>query len=215
MAHARFAHTATLLVDGRVLVAGGCDSSLEDLCPDSPGAEIYDPATNQWQPTSAMNGYVASSATRLPDGKVLVAGGELDFYTVANESWIFDAGTGQWTAGPPLNTERARHQASLLSSGNVLFSSGRNLSTYEIRISELYIAATGRIVKAGNHIQGRHAHTATVLADGRVLMAGGRPRLGRSFPPGIVAIYAVVHNFGGLRPRRAGRNDRPSGNQDL
>ncbi|HEY6888159.1 MAG TPA: kelch repeat-containing protein, partial [Solirubrobacter sp.] len=67
---AREGHTATLLLDGRVLVTGGFGDA------EGRSAELYDPATNTWTPTPNMSTpRVNATATRLLDGRVLVVGG--------------------------------------------------------------------------------------------------------------------------------------------
>src|SRR5205823_6973056 len=69
---ARDAHTATLLADGTVLVAGGQDSSLSP----SSSSELYDPASGTWSVTASLNtARQQHTATLLPNGMVLAAGG--------------------------------------------------------------------------------------------------------------------------------------------
>ena len=73
MSSARSLHTATLLADGRVLICGGADASLQALGT----AEIYDPRTATFSPTGPMGtARFAANATMLPDGRVLIVGGE-------------------------------------------------------------------------------------------------------------------------------------------
>jgi N-acetylneuraminic acid mutarotase len=69
---ARYAHTATLLTNGQVLVAGGYDQNGQPLA----SAELFNPRTNMWSPTGSMNvPRIGHTATLLPNGEVLVAGG--------------------------------------------------------------------------------------------------------------------------------------------
>ena len=64
-------HTATLLLSGKVLVAGG-SNGVDSLS----SAELYDPATGIWSNTGSLHSAREShTATLLPSGKVLVAGG--------------------------------------------------------------------------------------------------------------------------------------------
>src|SRR5690349_2912572 len=74
MADGRFSHTATLLPSGKVLVAGGLGGARPYWAIAS--AELYDPATNSWSSAGSMATARGShTATLLPSGKVLVAGG--------------------------------------------------------------------------------------------------------------------------------------------
>ncbi len=71
--HARSQHTATLLLDGNVLVAGGFVGG--DFATPSSSAELYDPVIGAWTPTHTLEARAFHTATLLPDGEVLVAGG--------------------------------------------------------------------------------------------------------------------------------------------
>jgi len=165
----RFNHTATLLADGRVLVAGGCvKGNPAGACVDATdSAELYDPAARTWAPAAKMNearpGGARSTAnhtaTLLGDGRVLVTGGKT--------AELFDPTTNTWTpTGAPRNG--FVHSATLLPNGKVLRVDGRT------GITELFDPALGTWTVVGP--QGfveRAYHTATLLSDGRVLVAGG------------------------------------------
>jgi hypothetical protein len=110
MHEARVRHTATLLSDGRVLVAGGGVSS----------AELYDPSTGAWALTGSMSEIrFASRATLLLDGKVLVAGGGS-----AASAEVYDPSIGSWTATSSMIEERQSFTATLLRDGTVLVAGG-------------------------------------------------------------------------------------------
>ena len=84
MQNGRFNHTATLLFNGKVLVAGGANftGAYPSLFATLADAELYDPATGTWTATGAMTiPRQYHTATLLPDGQVLVAGGTSDVYT--------------------------------------------------------------------------------------------------------------------------------------
>jgi hypothetical protein len=143
---ARFGHTATLLPDGRVLVVGGTkDRGLPFIAPDAfDSAEIYDPGTGTWSPTGALiQGRMNHTATLLHDGRVLVTGGEVPVVAAADGSTSSEA----------------------------------------IDSAEVYDPVTGRFTPTGPMKVARGAvsrccgqllrHTATLLADGRVVVAGG------------------------------------------
>ncbi len=176
----RIGSTATLLSTGQVLVAGGSCCS----------AESYDPITGTWSP---VGGFVdvyrdQYTATLLPNGQVLAAGGSIDadllFGVSTAES--YDPVASGWSATGDLNVARATHTATLLPNGKVLAAGGYTLFTFGhaghtrfangllfAHIAELFDPATGGWAKTGALNVGRFGHTATLLADGQVLLAGG------------------------------------------
>jgi Kelch motif len=118
LAVARFRHSATLLLDGRVLVVAGLNSSLQVLR----SAELYDPATNTWTSTADLrNGRATFTATLLATGKVLVAGGEGG---PVKSSELFNPVSATWTFSGSLVTARSGHTANLLPDGEILIAGG-------------------------------------------------------------------------------------------
>lgn len=126
LATARAAHTATLLADGRVLVVGGeSTNSATGRVNEVRTAELYDPATNRWQSAGRLNAArVNHSATLLPDGRVLVAGGESVTAGRLSSVELFDPETGGWRVGSPMGTARSAHSATLLAAGRLLVAGG-------------------------------------------------------------------------------------------
>ena len=123
-------YTATLLTNGTVLVAGGAVSSTNNNDPTLATAEIYDPATGVWTVTGSMGQPREShTATRLSNGKVLVAGGTSFFGSVLPTSTeLYDPATGKWSPTLPLVSGRRDHIAALLPGGKVLVAGGFNTS---------------------------------------------------------------------------------------
>ena len=165
-------HTATLLPNGKVLLAGGDNTTNGRLA----SAELYDPLAGTWTLTGSMNvGRTNHTATLLPGGKVLVTGGSaLASTNIAAE--LYDPVTGAWTGTGPMSVNRANHTATLLPNGNVLVAGGYNLNnaaTGSVASAEIYIAATGKWTNAGIMSVNRAQHTATLLPNGKVLIAGG------------------------------------------
>jgi Galactose oxidase, central domain len=177
MATARTGHTATLLANGEVLVAGGGNvtGSLTSV-------ELYNPATGKWAVSGSMATARGShTATLLPNGEVLVAGG------VSNGSspWapsctasaeLYNPSTGQWTTTGSMTKPRATHTATLLNDGSVLvagaFCSGAG-SIYPDNTAELYDPSKGTWKATGNMNVARINTAATPLPNGQVLIAGG------------------------------------------
>jgi hypothetical protein len=161
---ARDIHTATLLPNGQVLVAGGQNGGGQ-----LSGVELYDPVTGTWLLTNSMNTARGNhTATLLPNGKVLVAGG----YNAGNSAELYDPATGKWTPTGPLNVARYAHTATLLPNGKVLVAAGFGSSF--TNSAELYDPATGAWTTTGSLNTARYYHTATLLPNGKVLVAGGQ-----------------------------------------
>ena len=175
MARTRHYHTATLLPDGMVLVAG-------DYAGDafSNSAELYDPRTRTWTTTGSMiHGRWDFTATLLPDGTVLVAGTEGDSTKSAE---LYDARTGTWTATGTMVEARNWSTATLLPDGTVLVAGGDNSINgiaHEVASAELYDPRRRTWIETASMDVARRLHTATLLPDGTVLVAGGFVRDGR------------------------------------
>jgi hypothetical protein len=173
MAAPRNLFTATVLQDGRVLVANGSDSNPDDpqwILP----AELYDPASGRFQTTGSIGvGRSYTTATLLADGRVLIAGGMTSGATYLAEAEVYDPASGTFAATGPMVTARAGHSASLLPDGRVLIVGGFNRDE-NVATAEIYDPASGRFgPSTGTPAVARYYHTASSLADGRVLLVGG------------------------------------------
>ncbi len=167
---ARYSHTATLLTNGQVLVAGGIGAAGTAL----PSWELYLPGVRGWNSIDSLGPMnqprYCHTATLLPDGQVLVAGGE-DGGPLPNAE-LFNVATGTWTVTGSLQNARYSHTATLLPNGMVLVAGGYG-ATGAVDIAELYNPATGQWSATGSMVTGRYYHTATLLDDGAVLVTGG------------------------------------------
>ena len=152
---------ATLLRDGKVLVFRVSGSS-----------ELYDPISGTWTATGTMiTPTCACTATLLPDGRVLVAGGA--------SAQLYDPQSGAWSATQDMAAARAGHAAVLLPDGKVLVTGGigseePGVGAPVLASAELYDPGTGRWTSTGSMATPRgYGFSATLLADGKVLVAGG------------------------------------------
>src|SRR5262249_180549 len=134
---ARSGHTATLLVDGRVLVAGGTGTP--------PSAELFIPESNEFVPTGGGMVYPRSGhcASLFPDGRVLIVGGGDANANVFRTAEVFDPVTQSFITTGNLNQARIGATATLLPSGKVLIAGGQDSGDTLLSSAELYDPRTG------------------------------------------------------------------------
>jgi Putative Ig domain len=176
MGAARIGHTATLLTDGTVLLAGA---------PGLNTAETYDPGTGKFTPTKGSMSVDRDghTATLLNTGKVLITGGT-DVYNnnaPLATAELFDPKTGMFTPTGSMSIARTGHNATLLADGKVLITGGNTL------VAELFDPGTGMFTPTtGKMSTARTEDTATLLPSGKVLITGG---LGGSAALATAATY--------------------------
>ena len=249
MTVARDGHTATLLLDGRVLIAGGGSATAElydaasqtftatgsmtltqstrsaTLLANSAlpnygkvlmagggdlSAELFDPTVGTFTATGSMvASHLGQTATLLQNGQVLVAGGE----TARAE--IFNPSTAAFTATGSMTVSRTGHTATLLPDGRVLIAGGvQDFGPATVPIplgpgvasAELYDPVSGTFTSTGSMSEGRSGHTATLLADGTVLVTG-TDNTAELFNPATETFSVVGGLPTGFRATATLRND--------
>lgn len=179
----RLGHTLTVLSDGRVLATGG--SSVDtggsgQIRPDAT-AEVFNPATGTWKATGgAMNvARFEHTATLLDDGRVLVTGGQ--GLPVSGQSpalastELYDPAVDAFLKSNDLTEPRFNHTATKLADRSVLVVGGTGGPNNDLSLStaEVFAPSSNSWSRVGPLTQGRTGHTATLMTDGRVLVAGG------------------------------------------
>lgn len=187
----RSVHTATLLDNGRILIVGGTDGNAPMNWDDG---ELFDPATGTLAPVlnRMQTPRGAHTATKLDDGRVLIAGGNQIFaltpsvapifQTALSSTEIYDPATNTFTAGPSMNTARVGHSAVKLANGEVLIVggiSGGTIVTPTVAVpvlavdAEKYDPVTNTFTPAGFLFSPRFLGQIALLPSGNVLYAGG------------------------------------------
>lgn len=167
----RYAHSATLLKNGKVLIAGGLNDQLGALAT----AELYDPASNTWSSAGAMQTpRYEHTATLLNDGRVLVTGGYQTNVGLLSSAELYDPMSNTWSPTANMHMVRFDHLATLLTNGQVLVTGGRNGDNpIGIASTELYDPTSATWSFAASMRVARLSHTATLLPDGKLLVVGG------------------------------------------
>lgn len=197
---------AVLLPDGRVLIAA------------EPTAELYDPSTGTFRLTDQMTRgrqlqggqppySIGGTATLLANGKVLLAGGELFEYASLADAELYDPSTENFAAIHKLNRIRTGHTATLLGDGTVLIAGGDQTCDFYTDVlrcdasatgSEIYDPAAETFNTGANMTSYRISHTATLLMDGRILIAGGDTDMRGFWPTDSAELYTPAVLFPAL-----------------
>jgi hypothetical protein len=166
----RAAHTATLLPDGRVLLAGGFDAGGNSLS----SAELFDPATSTFSATDPLSvARQSHTATRLQNGKILITGGYGHDSEYLDSAELFDPVTETFSPIGHMVVARAGHVAIQLNDGTILIAGGVGTGWTFLDSAELFDPNENTFTPTGTMTTARESHTATLLEDGKVLITGG------------------------------------------
>ena len=161
----------TMLANGRVLVAGGFNGSTTTPLA---SAQIFDPAANTWSAAAPMlQAHALHAAVGLPDGRVLVTGGQTLTSATSPESELYDPATNAWTVEASLQIDRIGAVPFLADDGTALVLGGADSTGLYVAFPELYDPPDTSFVVTGQLAKSRENHTATLLPNGKVLVAGG------------------------------------------
>ncbi len=170
----RINQSATLLPNGKVLIAGGYNGNALST------TEIYDPKSKTFsQGPDMKTPRYGHTATLLHDGKILMTGGVGTGWTFLSSAEIYDTQTNKFTESSPMAFARESHTATLLKNGNVLITGGHrdrreNLKVYDV--AEIFDSKSNQFTPTGSMNIPRHKHDAVLLSDGKVLVNGGADR---------------------------------------
>ncbi len=185
LAAVRYSHAAVGLPDGSVLVDGGYFSSSANPSAYAPGAERYDESTGRFRPrATGRRTLVAHAATLLADGSVLLTGPDLATGSGAVPATLYREPAAAWSPGGGLPVASSGHTATPLPDGRLLVAGGwsgiaplSRAALWDPGASSSAPSATSAplamFAATGSLATGRAGHTATLLASGRVLVAGG------------------------------------------
>ncbi len=215
----RVRHTATLLVDGRVLITGGIDSHGGGGAAANT-AELYDPSTGSFVLSSSMATERADhTATLLDSGKVLIVGGWNGHAADSSDDppWdpllaeLFEPVSGKFEYTGTMSTTRIGHSAIRLVSGKVLVLGGvpsvQNIHFQlpDPQYAEVYDPAGGTFASAGDFAISRTGYSATLLTNGLVLIAGGaQGNVAVTWAELLDPLAGRLTDTGGLSTARAG-----------
>ena len=178
----RYLHSATLLDNGKILIAGGVSCPTAGSCAYLSSAEIYDPSAKLSTSTGSLAKARSAPAVLLTSGKVLIAGGfTCDSQATCSSlksAEIYDPASGAFAGASNMALARDGHTMTLLADGKVLIAGGETCTTATsctaLSSAEIYDPVAGTFTAAANGMSAaRFGASAVALSSGRVLIAGG------------------------------------------
>ena len=185
MVQARAFHTATLLPDGTVLLAGGFDTSGAPTAT----SESYDPLANRFTAAGNMPsksaGHTATLITKNGTPSVFVAGGG------NSSSQVFNSASKSWSPSGGMAGQRSYHTATLVGTTKVFLAGGVDNANKTLQTTTIYDIGTGSFVSGPTMLAARERHAASAIANGKVLLGGGRARTGNNYRVDLGALAEI------------------------
>ena len=218
----RLGHSLTVLADGRVLAPGGTTVGAAEAAGEAQAirpeasAEIYDPKAGTWTGGGAMGApRFEHTATLLGDGRVLMTGGQGPVdgrLGPLGSTELYDPAADAFVRSNDLGEGRANHAAVLLPDRSVLVTGGVGGPNGDVSLAsaEVFDPREGSWTRVAPLAEARSGHTATLLSDGRVLVAGGESAT-RGARRSLAS--AEVFDIGGRQWRSAGKMRCPRSEQ--
>jgi N-acetylneuraminic acid mutarotase len=186
----RDGHTATLLPNGNVVIAGGQNNNQVTA-----SSEVYSPTLDSWTVEGHLNvARSSASAVLLTNGEVLIAGGCVAdcLGATTTSAELYHSLGGTWTPTNAMETARVYFSMVRMHNGEILVAGGCtgldvNGCTGVTNKAEIYNPATGKWTATGSMTAARGNLTGTLLPSGQVLVAGGINSLGD--PLGTAELY--------------------------
>ena len=170
----RSTHTAVLLQNGKVLVQGGASDSLANYLS---SGELYDWGSDTWSPGPSLStARILHTATTLNDGRVLIAGGYENTPQIVASAELYDPVSNRTSNASSMANPRRGHTATRLPDGRVLVAGGDrslNLAGDFTSDTEVYDPVADTWRSAASLPAARSRHSATLLANGKILVVGG------------------------------------------
>ena len=202
MAKARFYNSASMLQDGRFMVAGG---ATPPAFATTPTVDSLDAETRVFTPAAPMlASRVSHQQTTLADGKVLITGGRPALFGAPgsvcyNSAEIYDPATNMFISAGTMNAFRRSHRDILLDDGRVLITGGTqalagDATSLSLSSAEFYDPAAGTFTLVGAMNNARQSHHLVKLLDGRILVVGGGAGPGLANPLTTMEIFDPTTN---------------------
>jgi len=159
---------------GKAIAIGG-DEGKSTM---SETVESYDPYLDTWtNKTSMATGRSGHTVTVLSDGKILVTGGYSASNTVLSSVEVYDPVANTWTTKASMSTARHFHKATLMPDGKVLVTGGAGTSASSpsyLNSVEVYDPVANTWTSKASFTTARYRHISILMADGKILLAGGQ-----------------------------------------